>query len=318
MQSVKLPLGIFLDPLFEKYHRPEFLSSDPLEFVHRFSDPWDQEAVALFSAVLAYGNVTQIRKSVAGLLERIEKLGLTPSAMIRGLAHGPGREAWKAATRSFVHRFNVGADFYLFSRLIERSWTKYGSVGAHVCAYLSPEDEDFGLALSRVFIDWAEWKNQCAREGDAVEKSFGYLVTPPASGSTCKRWCMLLRWMVRKDKIDLGLWAEGSPLVSNSKGIRPDQLVMPLDTHTGRISQYIELTRRKSLNWKAAREITDRLRECDSEDPVKYDFALSRLGILDLCQRRFRVEICETCDLLRVCRFARKGLSSQASRSTHS
>ena len=93
---------------------------------------------------------------------------------------------------------------------------------------------------------------------------------------------------------------------------------MPLDTHTGRISQYIGLTKRKSLNWKAAVEITERLRDCDSEDPVRYDFALARLGILELCQRRFRVEICRDCDLLRVCRFAQKGLSKSASRSTPS
>lgn len=318
MQSAKLSLKIFLEPLFEKYHRPEFLSSDPLEFVHRFSDPWDQEAVALFSAVLAYGNVVQIRRSVGGLLERIQKLGLSPSEMIRSLATPQGRKAWKVASRSFVHRFNVGSDFYLFSCLIERSWAVHGSFGAHLCSYLAADAEDFGPALSRVFEDWMVWKEEFSASGDRAEKSFAYLMTSPSAGSTCKRWCMLLRWMVRKDSIDLGLWAEGSPLVSKQKGIRTDQLVMPLDTHTGRISQYIELTKRKSLNWKAAREITDRLRESDPLDPVKYDFALSRLGILDLCQRRFRVEICERCDLLRVCRFARNGLSSQASPSTPS
>jgi endonuclease III len=81
---------------------------------------------------------------------------------------------------------------------------------------------------------------------------------------------------------------------------------MPLDTHTGRISQYIGLTRRKSLGWKAACEITDRLRECDAEDPVKYDFALARLGILDLCKRSYRAEICEKCELRPACKFANR------------
>jgi len=316
MRSATPPLRTFLEPLFKKYHRPEFLSSDPLEFVHRFSDPWDQEAVALFSAVLAYGNVRQIRRSVDGLLTRIRELGHTPAGMIRSLSTEKGRGAWKSASASFVHRFNVGSDFYLFSRLIERSWKKHRSLGAHLESHLIPEAEDFGPALTALFSDWAIWLKEFKGEGETVEKSFGYLITSPSLGSTCKRWCMLLRWMVRKDEIDLGLWREGSLLVT--KGIRPDQLVMPLDTHTGRISQYIGLTKRKSLNWKAAREITDRLRESDAEDPVKYDFALARLGILDICQRRFRVEICERCDLLRVCRFARKGLSSRASPSTQS
>src|SRR5690606_28859172 len=89
-------------------------------------------------------------------------------------------------------------------------------------------------------------------------------------------------------------------------GLRTDQLVMPLDTHTGRIGQYLRLTGRKSLNWKAALEVTENLRVCDDQDPVKYDFALARLGILDLCQRKYRAEICRQCELVRVCKFAQK------------
>jgi uncharacterized protein (TIGR02757 family) len=303
-----------LDPLFAKYHSREFLGSDPLEFPHRFADPWDQEVVALFSAVLAYGNVIQIRRSAEDLLARIGSLGLRPSELIRSLETETGAEAWQAALGGFIHRFNVGADFALFSRLLARSWREYGSFGAHLCARMAPDAVDFGDGLSAVFRDWESWRNDFA----PAPGSFSFLLTPPDLGSTCKRWCMLLRWMVRKDALDLGLWQSGSPLLGGRPGIEPRQLVMPLDTHTGRISQYIGLTKRKSLGWKAAREITDRLRECDPEDPVKYDFALARLGILDVCQLRFRVEICMGCDLLRVCRFARKGLSSRASRSTSS
>jgi len=301
--------------LFAKYHSLRFLASDPLEFPHRFTDPWDQEAVALFSAVLAYGNVTQIRRSVEDLLGRISKLGLGPAELVRSLETETGEKAWQAAVHGFVHRFNVGEDFALFARLLARSWKIHGSFGAHLVSYLSADAEDFGAALSDVFRDWRAWRGEFA----PAPTSFDYLLTSPDQGSACKRWCMLLRWMVRRDELDLGLWRRGSPLLpKRSSGIESRQLVMPLDTHTGRISQYIGLTRRKSLGWKAAREITDRLRECDAEDPVKYDFALARLGILDVCQLRFRVEICMGCDLLAVCRFARKGLSSRASRSTSS
>jgi uncharacterized protein (TIGR02757 family) len=319
-RSEKPALRTLLDPLFRKYHQVEFLPSDPLEFAHRFRDPWDQEVVALLAAVLAYGNVRQIRKSVESLLARIAEQGLSPSELIRSL-DGEGadplrKEAWRTSVASFVHRFNVGSDIEAFTRLLARSWTKYGSFGGHLLHHLRASDRDFGEALSRVFDDWERWRKEM---GLLTEKSFGYLVTSPRSGSTCKRWCMLLRWMGRKDEIDLGLWTEGSPLLPpGSPGIRANQLVMPLDTHTGRISQYIGLTKRKSLNWKAAVEITERLRACDETDPVRYDFALARLGILDVCQRRFRVEICLQCDLLPVCRFARKGLSKSASRSTRS
>ncbi|MBC7386441.1 MAG: TIGR02757 family protein [Cryobacterium sp.] len=318
-RSVRLPLKNFIDPVFEKYHRSTYLNSDPLEFVHRFTDPWDQEAVALFSAVLAYGNVKQIRKSITDLLERIESLGLSPAAMIRSLKATSGRESFLRVIAGFIHRFNVGHDFYLFSRLISRSWERHGSFGAHLVSLVAIDDSDFGPGLSRAFLDWEAWGKEFSEAGEKSNRSFGYLITSPTDGSTCKRWCMLLRWMVRKDEIDLGLWATGSPLLPIGRmGLNPGQLVMPLDTHTGRISQYLGLTSRKSLNWKAAVEITHELRKCDPLDPVKYDFALCRLGILDLCQSRFRVEICQTCDLLRVCRFAQKGLSSRASRSTRS
>jgi uncharacterized protein (TIGR02757 family) len=319
-QGEKPALRALLDPLFRKYHQVEFLPSDPLEFAHRFQDPWDQEVVALLAAVLAYGNVRQIRRSVESLLVRIADQGVSPSELIRSLygkqADSARQETWRVAVSSFVHRFNVGSDIEAFTRLLARSWAEHGSFGAHVMIHLRTSDRDFGEALSRVFDDWERWRKEA---GLLTEKSFGYLVTPPRSGSTCKRWCMLLRWMGRKDEIDLGLWREGSPLLPpGSPGIRADQLVMPLDTHTGRISQYIGLTKRKSLNWKAAVEITERLRACDEVDPVRYDFALARLGILDVCLRRFRVEICLQCDLLPVCRFARKGLSKSVSRSTRS
>ena len=309
-----------LEPLYSRYHQLGFLGSDPLQFAHRFEDPWDREAVALFSAVLAYGNVVQIRRSVENLLDRISGLGLSPSGMIRSLETPSGDRDWSSALRGFVHRFNVGDDFALFSRLLARSWSRFGSFGAHLVDRMEEGDEDFGNGLSRVFSEWKDWK----RDFSPAPDSFDYLLTPPSLGSACKRWCMLLRWMVRKDSLDLGLWRTGSPLLlrpgfpEGRRGIEPRQLVMPLDTHTGRISRYLGLTDRKVLGWKAAREITDRLRECDPEDPVKYDFALSRLGILDVCQLRFRVEICMGCDLLRICRFARKGLSSRDSLSISS
>lgn len=303
-----------LEPLFSKYNHRRYLASDPLEFPHRFTDPWDQEAVALFSAVLAYGNVIQIRRSAEAILARISALGMTPSGMIRSLESPAGESTWRQAMAGFIHRFNVGDDFVLFSQLLARSWKLHGSFGAHLISHMDRDATDFGDGLSQVFADWQGWRVDFT----PAPESFRYLLTPPNLGSACKRWCMLLRWMVRKDDLDLGLWAEGSPLLPVGRSIKPSQLVMPLDTHTGRISQYIGLTERKVLGWKAAREITDRLRECDPADPVKYDFALARLGILDVCQLRFRVEICMGCDLVRVCRFARKGLSSRASRSTSS
>jgi len=287
----------FLTPLVARYHRSEYLSSDPLEIVHRFLNPRDQEVVALLCAVLAYGNVKQIKRSIEDALGRLAKRGSSPSWVIETAVD----EELRSNLKSFIHRFNQGDDLWILFKLISLSWKKYGSVGSHLIHYLKPDDKDFGEALSQMFDDWKIW----LKDFPVQSKTFSYLISSPRDGSCCKRWCMLLRWMGRKDHLDLGLWMEGSPLLKEG-GIRSSQLVMPLDTHTGRISQYINLTGRKTLNWLAAVEITDRLREISPEDPTQYDFALSRLGILSLCQTKYRAEICTRCELVTVCKFAKR------------
>jgi len=140
-------------------------------------------------------------------------------------------------------------------------------------------------------------QEEARRLGLQVTRSFKTFLPRPSSGSACKRWNMFLRWMVRADDgIDLGVWSLSS-----------SSLVLPLDTHTHRISQYVGLTTRKQANWRTAVEITESLRLLDPRDPVKYDFALAHLGISGGCRRRYRAEICSTCALLPVCRFAQLG-----------
>ena len=212
-------------------------------------------------------------------------------------------EVVRRAFRGYVHRFNVGKDVVALLTLVGRSWKTYGSLGAHFLKYLEPEHTDIGPALDALIAEWRSWNRE-------KSESFGYFLTAPRDGSCCKRWCMFLRWVGRADDgLDLGLWsgsAGGAAYRKTFRGktLRTEQLVIPLDTHTGRISQYIGLTRRKSLGWLAAVEVTDSLRACDPKDPTKYDFALARLGILDLCQKKYRAEICQKCDLLSVCQFA--------------
>jgi hypothetical protein len=111
--------------------------------------------------------------------------------------------------------------------------------------------------------------------------------------SACKRMNLFLRWMVRRTPPDLGIW----------DFVDPAKLVVPLDTHVHRIATFLGLTKRKSADWKCARAVTDRLAKFDPADPVRYDFAICRLGILDLCSRRRRKENCDVCLLRDVCRF---------------
>jgi uncharacterized protein (TIGR02757 family) len=306
-------LGGFLNELQTQYHKRNLLDSDPLEFVYHYSNPWDQELVALVAALLAYGNVKQVRKSVSDVLARVARVAESPSAMVRGLEGLAGRRSpyAKQVSRefeSFVHRFNRGPDLVVLFQLISETWIRSGSVGAHFLGRLEPE-QDITDALSLLIADWRKWSKGMGND------SFQYLLTSPADGSSCKRWCMLLRWMGRKDELDPGLWNAGSGLEGTfppGKFLNPRQLVLPLDTHTGRISQYLGLTKRKTLDWKAALEITQNLSVCDPEDPTRYDFSLSRLGILDVCQRKYRAEICINCQLLSFCKFAQKNVAKKS------
>jgi len=241
---------------------------------------------------------------VENLLSRVESMGLKPGQLIRELATVDGQNQWKKALNGFKHRLYVSDDFHALSRLVHFSWLKHGSIGAHLLAHREEGDPNFSNALDGMLSEWKGWiKSEKIKTG----KGFGHLIPSPSDGSSCKRWCMYLRWMVRHDALDLGLWSEGSKLLGGRSAFGTEHLVMPLDVHTGRISQYLGLTSRKSLNWLAALEVTENLRKFESSDPVKYDFALARLGILDICKNEYRVEICEKCELRPACRFANLG-----------
>jgi len=277
-------LQALLSEIENDFHAERFLTSDPLEFAHRYSDPWDQEAVALISALLAYGNVKQIRRSLETLLAQISELEPRgPAAFVRGLGSAEKVAESRQRLRRFVHRFNSGADILLLFRLLERSWTDYGSLGAHFVSGLHSGDAHIGDALDRLMGDWRGWLRELRGHNRCKRDSFQYLLTAPTDGSCCKRWCMFLRWMGRSDRLDLGLWTETGRLAgtfSPGRFVRAHQLILPLDTHTGRISRWLGLTERKSANWKAAVEVTEALKGVDPLDPTRFDFALSRIGIL--------------------------------------
>lgn len=294
---------LFLDHLYETYHDPSFLESDPLEFPHRYRDPLDQEAVALISALLAYGNVRQIRASIEKLLLI---LGSSPGQTIRALGQEKNRKKMRINLGEFVHRFNTGNDILAIFCLIQSSWNRYGSVGNH---FLKGHEKSDLLVFDGTHSLTSEWKTSVKKLGINRGPYFEHLLSSPKQGSCCKRWMMFLRWVGRKDRLDLGLWNEGSPILDRkTRSLKPSDLIIPLDTHTSRLSQYLGFCSRKSPNWRSAVEVTEKLKDFCSDDPVKYDFSLSRLGILDLCQKRFHAEICKRCQLLPVCLYAQNQL----------
>jgi len=242
-----------LEGLYARYNDRRYISSDPLEFVYRYERSEDREIAGLVASSLAFGAVPQIRASVARALE---VLGNAPAEYCRGASPG----ALISAFRGFKHRWITGDDMASLLFGAGRASREHGSLGALFTSMLEERDTDAVPATAR-FVAVLRGKSEGFR---------ACLLPSPESGSACKRLNLFLRWMVRRDAVDPGLWS----------GVPPSMLLVPLDTHMYRISMRLGLTGRKTADLAAAQEITEGFRALAPEDPVKYDFALTRLGIL--------------------------------------
>ncbi|GAB4363303.1 MAG: hypothetical protein Kow00128_03890 [Deltaproteobacteria bacterium] len=182
------------------------------------------------------------------------------------------------------HRFLSPRGVFLLLRCLRRALRERGSLEElYLAAAADAPDLRSGLGA---FLFWFRraWGEELPRERD-------FLFPDPRNGSACKRHNLFLRWMVRRaDGVDLGLWS----------AIDPADLIVPLDTHLARLGRWMGLTRRRSVDWRMAEEITAALRSVCPEDPVRFDFALTRVGILGECTVRRRGR-CPACPLARVC-----------------
>lgn len=266
-----------LDNLYHHYDL-EFLRTDPLWFPHQYPRKADQEVVAFLACQFAYGNVAQIFRTLRTIFDG---LGREPSAAIRDRAVRLRQFA------RFRHRFHGPDDLRLLLRATGEVLRRYGSIEAFFSKHHDGGDIAEGVsAFSREFLAISR------QLGGPPGRAYAFFFPDPLDhGSACKRLNMFLRWAVRRDSLDLGLWSA----VSSS------DLIIPLDTHVARISRYIGLTHRKVNDWKTAKEITDALRELDPADPVKYDFSIARLGILRHCPRKRDLRRCVACKLYEVC-----------------
>jgi uncharacterized protein (TIGR02757 family) len=252
-----------LDRLYRHYdHR--FVDPDPLQFVRRQRAGADREVVGLVASALAYGTVVQIKRSIAAALE---VLAPRPAEAIRRL------DPRVAARRlsSFRHRFNDGRDVACLFFFIRQMLESHGSIEAFFTEGRRPGAGDVGPAL--VSFSERALSLDCGGlyPGRRAPRSAGvrFFFPSPEDGSACKRLNLYLRWMVRRDGVDLGVW----------KTVDPAELVIPLDAHVLAIAKRTGLTRYRSPGWPMAVDITRRLRRLDPADPVKYDFALHRMGL---------------------------------------
>jgi len=248
---------------------------DPVDFVHRYDEPADQEIVGLISASLAFGNAVSARRSIDKVLTA---LGPEPAQVVAGT----GEVELQRRLRGFAHR--IYRDEHLASMLARAGalLRDQGSLGNAFAGFHRESDGDFRESLARLAD---------ALRGDTRSRSLRHLISDPRAGSACKRLVLYARWMIRSaDGVDLGLWP-----------ISPSALLIPVDTHIHRISRNLGLTHRRTASWATAEEITAALRKFDSEDPVKYDFALCHLGVSRDCPSRPDLVKCEQCVLQDVC-----------------
>ena len=239
-----------LETLYKKYNRFELIEPDPLMFVYQYKNNGDREAVALISACFAYGNVKQIIKNLTGIFG---VMGSSPRKYILAKT----KQDFKKDFKNFKYRFTTPEELVNFLCAIKNILEKENSLENLFYKFYLEGKKDFLFALN----------NFCK-----TLRSFGNvksLVPDPDKKSALKRINLFLRWCVRKDNVDCGLWHK----------IQTECLIVPLDVHMHRNARALGLTKRNQTDMKTALEISCSLAKFCKKDPIKYDFCITRFGI---------------------------------------
>ncbi len=243
-------LKIFLEDLYLKFNKRKYVPPDPLQFLYKFNDEHDIEVVGLISSSFAYGRVNNI----LNFLDKLLKLLKNPYEFLIN------------ADRKFIHnlvkdlkyRFTDSLEISEFLLALGEILRKYKSLYNLFSSYYSKK-RDIVFASKMFIKDFYKISNGKIKT----------LLPDYRKNSAFKRFFLFLRWMIRKDDVDLGIW----------QGISPERLIVPLDTHMFRIAKMLNFTKRKVSDLKTAIEITENFKLISPEDPVKYDFVLTRFGI---------------------------------------
>ena len=269
-----------LDGLYEKYNHRRLIWPDPLQFVYNYRNRADMEIAAFLSAALAYGRVAQIEKSLA---ELFSFMGNSPSGFVLKFS-AAGRKKLK----NFRHRFTGGDDISDLLELLQIVLKKFGSIETFFTLGYNSGDENIIPALSK--FCQAMLQIRITNYDGKISRGLKYLLVSPDDKSACKRLNLFLRWMVRSDDVDMGLW----------KSIDKSKLIVPIDVHMARLCGIIGFSSGKNVSLKTALEITAGFKKIIPTDPAKYDFALSRVGIIENCSGKLRPQ-CNGCDLYSYC-----------------
>jgi uncharacterized protein (TIGR02757 family) len=254
-----------LDGLYHDYNR-EDSAADPVHLVRPFSGPADREVAGFCAAALAFGRVASVINSIQTLL-RI--MGPHPADYVRSF--DPGGE--HPELRAMVHRWTRGVDLAALLWILRQMLDRCGSIERYFLEGLGDADVDVGPALDSfsrraLALDLRQVYGRVPKRAGVC-----YFFPRPSAGSACKRLNLFLRWMIRSDEVDLGVW----------RAVPPGKLIVPLDTHVIRLAQCLRLTRYTSPGWRMAADITASLRRLDPADPVRFDFSLCHVGMMNAC-----------------------------------
>ena len=259
--------GERLDDLYRSFDHVTS-ATDPVHIVRRYKSPADREVVGFCAAALAFGRVASVLQSIESLLA---VMGPQPAQFVRGF--DPARE--RSRLEPLVHRWISGRDLMalliVLQRMLDRSGLDRGVLPSRETRPRRRMSVRRSIRFRRVPLPLT-----CARRTDDGCRASAASPTSSrglSAGSACKRLNLFLRWMVRRDAIDLGVWSKVSPA----------RLIVPLDTHVIRLGRCLKLTRYTSPGWKMAVDITNALRAFDSQDPVRFDFALCHVGMMNAC-----------------------------------
>src|SRR3954463_14814796 len=260
-----IDLKATLDQLYADFNYPDS-ATDPIQIVRRFSRDDDREVVAFVAASLAFGRVTSVLQSIERVLAVV---GAQPADYVRRF--DPRRDA--PAFSGIVHRWTRAPDIVALLWLMRQMIDRAGSLEGFFLSGYDAAANDVEGALDDFSTRAMALPLKEAYGRVPKRPGVCYFFPRPSAGSGCKRLNLFLRWMVRRDALDLGVWTL----------VLPAKLIVPLDTHVIRVGRCLRLTGYTSPGWPMALDITRALRLLDPTDPVKYDFSVCHLGMMNAC-----------------------------------
>jgi uncharacterized protein (TIGR02757 family) len=259
------PLAERLQSLYRDYNR-EDSASDPVHKVRPFPEPADREIAGFCAAALAFGRVASVLNSIDALLK---VMGPHPAAFVREF--DPRRAP--AGLRAIVHRWIRGEDLSALLWVLRQMLERSGTIEGFFLEGWTPRAADVSDALDSFSRRALALDVRRAYGRVPARAGVCYFFPRPSAGSAYKRLNLYLRWMVRRDEVDLGVWTR----------LPASTLIVPLDTHVIRLGRCLGLTRYASPGWRMAADITASLRALDPEDPVRFDFAICHVGMMNAC-----------------------------------